>query len=143
MKIVTQVDITFENCDYTAIPAKYIRDMYMSDLGFEIIHDGLSILKKQYAKKIYLQFIIKSNITLVYGSLLFFDRVREWNDIASIKVYYDDKTSEVYFVDWDENGLGENKNQMSQIVSSDLGNDLCIGICENVEPFFNEMAGIE
>lgn len=139
MKTVTQIDITFENCDYTIISAEYISDMYMSDFESKIIHDGINILKKTYAKKIYLQFPFEGNVPILYGGLLFFDRVREWNDITSIEVYYDDNTSEVYFVDWDENGLGENKNQMSQIV----GNDLCIGICENVEPFFNEMAGIE
>lgn len=139
MKTVTQIDITFENCDYTVIAAEYISDMYISDLEFEIVHDGLSIWKKTYAKKIYLQFPFKSNVPVLYSGSLFFDRVREWNDITSIEIYYDDNTSEVCFVDWEDNGLDENKNQMSKIV----GNDLCIGICENVEPFFNEMAGIE
>lgn len=139
MKTVTQIDITFENCEYTIIPAEHIRDMYMSDLGFEIIHDGISIYKQITCKTIYLQFASEANHTVQFGDFLFFDRVREWNDIASIEIYYDDNTSEIYLVDWEDNGLDENKNQMSKII----GNDLCIGICKNVEPFFNEMAGIE
>lgn len=139
MKTVTQIDVEFENSEYVIIDAKYIRDMYMSDFESKIIHDGINIYKQITCKTIYLQFASEANHTVQFGGFLFFDRVREWNDIASIEIYYDDNTSEVYFVDWDENGLDENKNQMSQIV----GNDLCIGICKNVEPFFNEMAGIE
>lgn len=139
MKTVTQIDITFENCEYVIIDAKYIKDLYMSDFESKIIHNGINIYKQITCKKIYLQFALESNHAIQSGGFLFFDRTREWNDIASIEIHYDDNTSEVYFVDWDENGLDENKNQMSQIV----GNDLCIGICENVEPFFNEMAGIE
>lgn len=139
MKTVTQIDITFENCEYTIIPAEHIRDMYMSDFESEIVHNGLNILKKTYAKKIYLQFAPKANISVEFSGESLFNRVKLYDDITCIKIYYDDNTSEVYFVDWEDNGLDENKNQMSQIV----GNDLCIGICENVEPFFNEMAGIE
>ena len=139
MKTVTKIDITFENCEYTIIPAEHIRDMYMSDFESEIVHNGLSIWKKTYAKKIYLQFAPKANISIEFSGESLFNRVKLYDDITIIKVYYDDNTSEVYFVDWEDNGLGENKNQMSKIV----GNDLCIGICENVEPFFNEMAGIE
>lgn len=139
MKTVTQVDITFENCDYTIIPTEHIRDMYMSDFESEIVHNGLNIFKKTYAKKIYLQFAPKANISVEFSGESLFNRVKLYDDITCIKIYYDDNTSEVYFVDWEDNGLDENKNQMSKIV----GNDLCIGICENVEPFFNEMAGIE
>ena len=139
MKTVTQIDITFENCEYTIIPAEHIRDMYMFDFESEIVHNGLNIFKKTYAKKIYLQFTPKANIGVEFSGESLFNRVKLYDDITIIKVYYDDNTSEVYFVDWEDNGLDENKNQMSKIV----GNDLCIGICENVEPFFNEMAGIE
>lgn len=139
MKTVTKVGITFENCEYIVILAEHIRDMYMSDFESEIVHNGLSIWKKTYAKKIYLQFAPKANISIEFSGESLFNRVKLYDDITIIKVYYDDNTSEVYFVDWEDNGLGENKNQMSKIV----GNDLCIGICENVEPFFNEMAGIE
>ena len=139
MKTVTQIDITFENCEYIVILAEHIRDMYISDFESEIVHNGLNILKKTYAKKIYLQFTPEANSSVEFSGESLFNRVKLYDDITSIEVYYDDNTSEVYFVDWEDNGLGENKNQMSKIV----GNDLCVGICENVEPFFNEMAGLE
>lgn len=139
MKTVTKIDITFENCEYIVILAEHIRDMYMSDFESKIIHNGFNILKKTYAKKIYLQFAPKANNSVEFSGESLFNRVKLYDDITSIEVYYDDNTSEVYFVDWEDNGLDENKNQISKIV----GNDLCIGICENVEPFFNEMAGLE
>lgn len=51
MKTVTKIDITFENCEYIVILAKYIRDMYMSNFESEIVHNGFNILKKHMQRK--------------------------------------------------------------------------------------------
>ena len=110
MKLVTGIDLTFENCEGSGILT--VGDMHDSDVNTMEI-SGITREIRTFAVNAVAEFINASSVTLLLNpssngvkATLFdrredlFDRIMKCPDIVDINVYYDDNSKETIYVPW-------------------------------------------
>ena len=124
LKTVTKVEIAFENGEVTTVKADDIGVMEISGISDKVVRTPNGINEMTVAENILIEFKPEANTE--YGGFgkdvkfktYLFERITEFSDIANIEVFYDDDTSKLIFVTYEELNpgvIGSNVYQMNYI----------------------------
>ena len=129
MKDVKKVDIILENTDYFSVPADKLLEFSIEDIKEKITRIGCNMIGKiRSSEKIIMLIDRTANYVSEISKEKYFERIKEYNDITSIEVFYSDGTSEVIFATWSDEDEYKNSFQETYI-----DKDLYITIGENVK----------
>ncbi|MDO4488152.1 MAG: hypothetical protein Q4B67_03595 [Eubacteriales bacterium] len=115
-KLIT-VELTFENMDFIRIPGQHICDLQIEGITDSVILFGDMAESRKTAANIELaildSFKCKGRISTDDADIYedFDKRILE-QDICGLRLYYDDNTSEDYFVTWEDTEESEYKNRL-------------------------------
>lgn len=121
---ITYVEIVFENLDYIAIPARYFKDFFL-DINIEANREQGAYISCSYRMEA-LRFVLKKEVNDVgrslrgdvhsieyYGETLF-ERIYNYKDICCVKLIYDDRKTEEYCVEWEDEDGCDWRNQLQK-----------------------------
>lgn len=116
--MINHLQITFENVEAIIIPA-----MYINDINFDVIEEAVRLEKYNIIKK---HKIIKQGRLIIYQSFqedqsyqpyffskeyTVYNRLKIFQDITDIEIFYDDYTYDNYYPIWDISSNEINKYQ--------------------------------
>lgn len=153
MEEIIKVDIVLENCEYITLDAKYFGEFFLNDLNERVKRIASNcIAKTKTAKEVAIE-ILKDANDIKYAPFgqgteeKIFNRLTQYNDITSFRVYYkkdesdkktkkeDEQKYEDIYIDWYGDSDNENESQISYISSQ--GNlYIVIAKDKNIEDFF-------
>lgn len=129
MKTVRALELHFENCESLRLETNVLGCVHLGKISKEISRIGCNCIAEQYfvmevALEIFAEAEELSSWTECYDPDQFkLRRIEEYNDISCIKVFYEDGTDHVYYINYNAETemLGApNVNQISRF--SNLGN---------------------
>lgn len=137
-KIVKDIELTFENIDYVVIPNRYFSIFSLQKVETSVSRVAVNaILRYQEAGFVTIKLNKEANsefenfytnIDLAhYKGDTLFERIINYNDITSIKLLYEDDSSEEFAVAWEDEKDNECRNKL-QIATLDKDGNLCIRI---------------
>lgn len=129
IKILTKLNIIFENCDYISIPYIKIKQLIIEGI-FRRINSASNINSKKlkgklltdalYAESILISIFKDINIFCKYNKeISLIDRIKK-HDITSLELIYDNNTKEEFYCCW--NGTAEINNLQQEEITDNLIN---------------------
>ena len=136
---IEKIKLTFENCETADIPGWMIGEFLVSDIATEISRLGINYIgKMQIANSIVIEISRLINTPFKgFGQYkedyMLFDRIRDWNDITSIDIYYEREREdmpenfETYLVDY-----SERDDEIGMLGASNMNQNTYLDVCGNL-----------
>lgn len=113
MNKTKEIEINFENQEGVIVPYECFKkfDYCLKD---DTYIETLNCLIEDNGKLKYVGILVKNNIIPMISSI---QRLAQFNDISSIKIIYEDNTSRILPVIWEDGGLYNNNYQKSKLLN--------------------------
>lgn len=130
-KRAESIEITFENLDYINIPVEYFGEFYITGMRTTVERLALNaILQRTKADQVEFELLARVDVALSGMSrdlsfqpeekLSLLKRIENRRDIAYLDIYYDDGSSDQFYVPW-EDAESETRNKLQQAKIDDNG----------------------
>ena len=131
-KRLESVEITFENLDYVLVPVEYFEDFYISGIRTTVERLALNaVLQRTIPDRVEIELSACIDVALsdLSSDLSFtpeenmslLKRIESRRDIAYLDLYYDDGSSDQFYLPW-EDDQNECQNKLLKANYSDSGN---------------------
>jgi hypothetical protein len=131
-KRLESVEITFENLDYVLVPVEYFEDFYISGIRTTVERLALNVvLQRTILDRVEIELSARIDVALSDLSsdlsftpeenLSLLKRIESRRDIAYLDLYYDDGSSDQFYLPW-EDDQDECQNKLLKANYSDGGN---------------------
>ena len=128
MKEVTKIRVGFENLEYMEFEVNEIASLLINNIVTQVQRFAINSVAEMFkCSEVFMELIPAANRKhCAFGvedehTTTTFQRIREYDDITSIEVFYDDGTSKDVYVPWEDASGGGEVNKYQSSYYSDNG----------------------
>ena len=126
MKKLESVQVIFENCEHTEIPASVVEALSYDIVTTRVVHgQEKELIELDIVKKVRLHLndgYKNINVENFLPPTPFTDRINAYRDVAQLSLKYDNGTSRTLLIKW----KGEDENTRQTVTINDTGMIICL-----------------
>lgn len=126
MKKLESVQVIFENCEYTDIPASAVEALSYVIVTTHVVHGTeKELIELDTVKKVRLHLndgYKNINVENFSPPTPFIDRINAYRDVAQLSLKYDDGKFRTLFIKW----KGEDENTRQTVTINETGMIICL-----------------